>query len=198
MKDDIDMNKYMKSDNPEKPQNTPKPVKKSSLKSREDYEQELGELTATLQHVQADFENYKKRVAAERAGLMDTAKAAVLAQLLPALDNFDRAAGHLPKELADNSWAQGMSYVGTQLEQLLDEIGVQKFSPMGEIFNHNEHEAVEFIQSAKPEGTILEVVTPGYRIGEQIARPAVVKVSSGATNKENSSNHNESKEGEKL
>jgi len=162
---------------PKTPKNAPQQPKQ---KSREDYEQEIGELTATLQHVQADFENYKKRMAAEHAGLIDTAKMAVLSQLLPALDNFDRAASHLPKELEGNSWAQGMSYVGTQLEQLLDEIGIRKFSPLGEQFDHRRHEAVEHVPSDRPADIILEVVTPGYEIGEQVARPATVKVSAGA------------------
>ncbi len=148
-------------------------------KSREDYEQEIGELTATLQRVQADFENYKKRSVAGAAQIMDSAKISVLSDLLPALDNFDRAATHLPKELENNNWAQGMAYVGQQLEKILEEIGVQKFAPLNEVFDHNKHDAVEYIKSTKPEGTILEVITPGYMVGDRIVRPAIVKVSSG-------------------
>lgn len=138
------------------------------------------ELTADLQRVQADFANYKKRVQAERVELMDGAKRAVLTDLLPALDNFDRAATHLPEHLQSDPWAQGMSYVGTQLEQILDEMGVKKFSPTGQEFDATEHEALEYVESEKPEGIIIETTTPGYMIGDRVVRPAIVKVSSGS------------------
>lgn len=141
---------------------------------------QVGELTADLQRVQADFENYKKRVASERADLMDSAKLAVLADLLPALDNFDRAATHLPDHLQADPWAQGMSYVGTQLEQILDDMGVRKFNPVGQKFDAIEHEALEYLASDKPEGIVLETLTPGYMIGGRVVRPATVKVSSGS------------------
>lgn len=139
----------------------------------------LKELTSDLQRVQADFENYKKRVAAERSELMDGAKLAVLSDLLPALDNFDRAATHLPEHLQNDSWAQGMSYVGTQLEQILADMGVKKFDPTGQEFDATEHEALEYVQSEKPEGVVLETLTPGYMIADRVVRPATVKVSSG-------------------
>ena len=151
--------------------------KKQKPKSAESYEQELGELTATLQRVQADFENFKKRVAAEREELMNSAKLSVLTDLLPALDNFDRAATHLPKELENNSWAQGMSYVGTQLEQILTDMGVKKFDMTGEVFDESRAEALEHIESDKPEGTVVEQITPGYEIADRVVRPAIVKVS---------------------
>ncbi len=141
---------------------------------------QVAELTADLQRVQADFENYKKRVAGERVELMDSAKLSVLTDLLPALDNFDRAATHLPEHLQADPWAQGMSYVGTQLEQILDEMGVRKFNPTGQEFDATEHEALEYLASDKPEGIVLETLTPGYMIGDRVVRPATVKVSSGA------------------
>lgn len=156
-------------------------IKKSNLKSPEDYQQEVGELTAHLQRLQAEFANYKKRQAEERAKLMNDAKEAVLNELLPALDNFDLAAAHLPEDLADNSWAQGMQYIGQQLTQKLEELDVHKLSPKGEKFDHHAHEAVEYVQSDEPEGIITDVITPGYQIGDRVVRPARVKVSSGDT-----------------
>lgn len=139
----------------------------------------LAERTADLQRVQADFENYKKRVAAERTELMDGAKRAVLTDLLPALDNFDRASTHLPEHLQNDPWAQGMGYVGTQLEQILDDMGVKKFDPTDQEFDATRHEALEYVASDKPEDTIVETTTPGYMIGDRVVRPAIVKVSSG-------------------
>ena len=159
-----------------------KPDKKKSAKDRapKPTQDPVAELTQDLQRVQADFENYKKRVASERAELMNTAKLSVLTDLLPALDNFDRAATHLPEHLQNDPWAQGMSYVGTQLEQILDEMGVKKYAPqLGEAFNHETMDALERITSDHPPETVAEVLTPGYQIQGQTVRPASVRVSSG-------------------
>lgn len=161
-----------------KKQSAPKKTA-NKAKTAIEYQQQIGELTAHLQRLQAEFENYKKRQMDERAELMSNAKEAVLGELLPALDNFDLAAAHLPEDLKDNSWAQGMQYVGQQLVQTLDDIGVKKIEPLGSMFDHNQHEAVEHIQSDKPEGIITEVIAPGYQIGEKVVRPARVKVSGG-------------------
>lgn len=157
-------------------------IKKTKLKSPQEYEQQVGELTLHLQKLQAEFENYKKRQAEESAETMNRAKEMVLSELLPALDNFDLAAAHLPAELEGNSWAVGMQYVGQQLTQKLDELGVKKLVPVEEEFNHDFHEAIEYIQSDKPEGIITDVITPGYQIGERVVRPARVKVSGGNNN----------------
>ncbi len=164
-----------------------KPNKKliiNKKKTTADYEQQIGELTAHLQRLQAEFENYKKREANHRAELMDSAKESVLAELLPALDNFDRATTHLPAELEDNAWAKGMQYVGQQLLDILEGMGISQFSPKGEKFDHSKHEALEHVDSTDPPDTIVEVVTPGYKMGENIIRPATVKVSSGKADKQ--------------
>lgn len=147
-------------------------------------EQRIGELTLHLQKLQAEFENYKKRQAQESVETMNRAKEMVLSELLPALDNFDLASTHLPEELETNSWAVGMQYVGQQLTDKLDELGVKKINPLGEVFDHNIHEAVEHVQSDKPEEIITDVITPGYQIGDRVVRPARVKVSGGKAMKE--------------
>jgi molecular chaperone GrpE len=162
----------------------PKP--KINQKKNVEYEQKIGELTEALQRLQAEFENYKKRQMQESAEAMVRAKEMVLSELLPALDNFDLASSHLPAELEGNSWAQGMQYVGQQLTQKLDEIGVKKIIPIGEEFDHNMHEAIEHVTSDKPEGIITDVITPGYQIGDRVVRPARVKVSGGSNNSKES------------
>lgn len=126
----------------------------------------------------------KKRQAQESVETMNRAKEMVLSELLPALDNFDLASTHLPEELETNSWAVGMQYVGQQLTDKLDELGVKKINPLGEVFDHNIHEAVEHVQSDKPEEIITDVITPGYQIGDRVVRPARVKVSGGKAMKE--------------
>lgn len=157
-----------------------KPKKTAKTKSSVEYEQKIGELTAHLQRLQAEFENYKKRHVAEKGELMDAAKSAVLSELMPALDNFDRAAMHLPEELESNNWAKGMQYVGQQLIDILDAMNVHKFTPKkGEHFDANRHDALEYIVSDQPADTVVEVVTPGYEINHKVVRAATVKVSKG-------------------
>lgn len=160
------------------------PAKKPKKLTSADYGQQIGELTEHLQRLQAEFENYKKRAEAERGEVMNMAKLTVLTELLPALDNFDRAATHLPAELENNAWAKGMSYVGSQLEQILDGMGVRKFSALGEAFDHNRHEAMEYVERAGPPDMVVEELTPGYQIGERVVRPATVKVSKQLSSKE--------------
>ena len=163
--------------------NKQNPIIKSIKKDKAaESEQRIGELTEALQRLQADFENYKKRQTEEQANTMVRAKEMMLSEILPALDNFDLASAHLPKELESNSWAQGMIFVGQQLTQKLDELGVMKLVPLGQQFDHNIHEAIEHVQSDKPEGIITDVITPGYQIGDRVVRPARVKVSGGSNN----------------
>ncbi len=164
-------------DKTDKPRKSAKAPKQSKRSSAQDYEQQIGELTQHLQRLQAEFENYKKRTEAERGELMNMAKLSVLTELLPALDNFDRAATHLPPELQDNAWAKGMSYVGAQLEQILDGMGVHKYSALNQAFDHNRHEAMEYVEGAGPPDVVVEELTPGYEINGKVVRPATVKVS---------------------
>ena len=145
-------------------------------------EEQLKESEKKYLLLYADFENYKKRQTEEQANTMVRAKEMMLSEILPALDNFDLASAHLPKELESNSWAQGMIFVGQQLTQKLDELGVMKLVPLGQQFDHNIHEAIEHVQSDKPEGIITDVITPGYQIGDRVVRPARVKVSGGSNN----------------
>lgn len=151
-----------------------KPKKKLTAK---DYEQQIGELTAHLQKLQAEFENYKKRQVAERSDLMNSAKVAVLHELLPALDNFDRAATHLPAELEENAWAKGMQYVGHQLLNILEDMGVKRYESAGQPFDHHRHEALEYVEDTGPPDMVVEELTPGYEISGKVVRPATVKVS---------------------
>lgn len=159
------------------PKSNPKVPRPKNKLIVQDYEQQIGELTASLQKLQAEFENYKKRQVAERAELMNSAKVAVLHELLPALDNFDRAATHLPAELENNAWAKGMQYVGQQLLDILEDMGVKRYESAGQAFDHHRHEALEYVEDTGPPDMVVEELTPGYEISGRVVRPATVKVS---------------------
>lgn len=135
------------------------------------------ELIEHLQKLQAEFDNYRKRQETERSQVLDLAKKSILLELLPVLDNFDRASAHLPKSIKDNPWAIGMQNVGKQLVDALTNLGVKKFDSVGQKFDYHRHEAIGYEKSDKPEDTVIEEVAPGYEINDQIIRPAMVKVS---------------------
>ncbi len=147
---------------------------KSRKKSPKD---ENKELVNHLQKLQAEFENYRKRSEEEKAQIMDLAKKSILLEFLPVLDNFDRAASHLPKKIKNDPWAIGMQSVGKQLVDILEGMGVRKFNSLGQKFDYHRHEAIEYVDSDKLEDTVVEEIAPGYEINGQIIRPAMVKVS---------------------
>lgn len=142
-------------------------------------QQKAQEYLSLLQRTQADFVNYRRRVNQEQAEIRLTAQSALLAQLLPVLDDLGRAMGTTPPELAENPWVEGLSLVARRLATLLDQLGVRQVGMPGETFDPHRHEAIATeAQGDIPEGTILHVIQPGYTLGERIIRPAQVSVAS--------------------
>lgn len=135
---------------------------------------ERDQYLALAQRTQADFENYRKRVARESALALQRGAIKLAKELLPALDNLDRA---LDAADQDDPLLQGVRLVRSELTEALARVGVESFSPVGEIFDPALHEAVvhQPVEGAAS-GTVAEVYQPGYRLGEQIIRPARVVV----------------------
>ncbi len=134
------------------------------------------EYLALAQRTQADFENYRKRVAREAAAAQERGCAALAKELLPALDNLDRA---LEAAAADDPLLEGVRLVRTELNAALGRAGIESFSPLGEEFDPSLHEAMATLPQppgGKPSGTVVEVYQPGYRLGKSIIRPARVVV----------------------
>ncbi|HTA33323.1 MAG TPA: nucleotide exchange factor GrpE [Solirubrobacteraceae bacterium] len=140
-----------------------------TAKQRDDY-------LALAQRTQADFENYRKRVAREAAAAQERGACSLAKELLPALDNLDRAIEHADQ---DDPLLQGVRLVRSELAAALARAGIESFSPAGEPFDPEVHEAVATAAQApggKPSGTVVEVYQPGYRLGASILRPARVVV----------------------
>lgn len=138
-------------------------------------EQQVGELTADIQRIQADFINYRTRAEEDKQRGIVAGKAAAILKLLPVIDNIDRAVGHIPAELADNPWAKGISSLGKSLDKSLDEMGVTRIAAVGQPFDPNFHEAI----SAEGEGTheiVTEELRAGYMLEGQVIRHSMVKV----------------------
>ena len=129
------------------------------------------------QRAQADFQNYKRRVEGEREKLVRDANADLLRQILPALDDLERALANVPSELADNGWAQGVSLVGQKLQGILEQQGLSRIGVEGEPFDPYVHEAVAYEEHPEyEEGQVSGIFRPGYRLHERVLRPAQVVV----------------------
>jgi len=142
-------------------------------------QQKADEYLDLLRRTQADFVNYRRRTVQEQAEARTTAQVALLNQLLPVLDDFERALEATPPDLGKHPWVQGLFLVARRLTTLLDQLGVQQIGTCGEQFDPRQHEAISMEASADvPEGSIVQVVRPGYVLGERIIRPAQVIVAS--------------------
>jgi molecular chaperone GrpE len=141
------------------------------------------EYLALAQRTQADFENYRKRVARESAAAQERGVSALAKELLPALDNLDRALADAGKAAGDDDpLLKGVRLVRSELSAALARAGIESFSPVGEPFDPSLHEAVATAPcspdgNGAKSGTVLEVYQPGYRLGSSVIRPARVVVS---------------------
>ncbi len=132
------------------------------------------EYLALAQRTQADFENYRKRVARDVAGAQERGAATLAKELLPALDNLDRALEAAPE---DDPLLEGVKLVRAEIAAALGRAGIEAFSPLGEPFDPNLHEAVATVAAPNGgAGSVVEVYQDGYRQGESIIRPARVVV----------------------
>src|ERR1700730_16738542 len=145
------------------------------------------EYLALAQRTQADFENYRKRVARDSAAALDRGVAKLAKELLPALDNLDRALEEASSTARpagvpgaqDDPLLAGVRLVRSELSAALARVGIESFSPVGEQFDPELHEAMATTEQAAdgaPSGTVVEVYQPGYRLGASIIRPARVVV----------------------
>ena len=144
----------------------------------EDLQQQLGELTLDLQRTRADFENYRKRVEAEKQSAHQMGQAKSVMKLLPVIDTIERAIANVPEELKDNPWAKGVAGLNKQLDKQLKEIGLEKINTKpGTLFNPELHQAVQFDEAAEGEKEVIaEELRAGYTLDGVVIRDAMVKV----------------------
>lgn len=151
-------------------------------------EEELDELSAALAErdefkdlalrAKADFENYRKRADKKVAETRGVAIAGVIRELLPVVDNLDRAVEAAGGAGDGDAFADGVRLVHADLHSVLDRLGLTQLDPSGEAFDPNFHEAISQAPApdGQPAGTILEVVQKGFQLGEVVVRPARVVV----------------------
>ena len=153
--------------------------KKEKKKSKKDSEIEAlkAELEAKsdlLARTAAEFDNFKKRTEREKSGVAEFAKAGIIKQLLPILDNIDRASA-ADKESSD--YIKGIELIVKQFEALPGNLNIEEVAAVGDSFDPNLHEAVMHIEDeAFGENVIADVLQKGYKLGDTVIRPAMVKV----------------------
>ncbi|HWR71156.1 MAG TPA: nucleotide exchange factor GrpE [Dehalococcoidia bacterium] len=126
---------------------------------------------------EADFENYKKRIELERAETARFASTTLVLNILPVLDDLDRAFKSIPEKLAHLTWADGIRLIHRKLQATLEAQGVTEIKALGETFDPSIHEAVG--QTAGEEGKVIEEAQKGYRLHGRVIRPAFVIVGNG-------------------
>ena len=131
------------------------------------------------QRTQADFENFRKRSARDTAAATQRGATKLAKELLPAVDNLERALEHAPEasDESEQAFVAGIKHVHSDLISALERAGIERYSPEGEPFDPTLHEAVaqQPFDGFAP-GTVVEVFQRGYRIGENVVRPARVVV----------------------
>lgn len=164
---------------------SPKPEPKDDAKKlkiagkaalTEDLQQQIAELTDALQRERADVMNIRRRHEEQMAGLRTTLKAHVITDLLPVIDNFERALKHVPADLADNDYIKGVAAVVKQFEKTLADMGVERIATVGQPFDPRYHEAVSMEEGEGGEEIVTEELQSGYKVGDEVIRHAMVRV----------------------
>lgn len=129
------------------------------------------------QRARAEFANYKKRVENERQTDRARLIGHILGRFIDIMDDFQRALKDLPKEGESATWSHGIEMIYRKFQATLESEGVEEIRPEGEQFDPNFHEAISQDESEDhKEGEIVEVIAPGFKIGDRVIRPAMVRI----------------------
>jgi molecular chaperone GrpE len=140
-------------------------------------QRERDDLLGTSQRLQADFENYRKRVLREQTALVERATVGLVEQLLPVLDSFELALANLDSDLDIERVRKGIELVYAELLSVLERAGLERIAALGEPFDPNEHEAVmqeDGVGDGEPR--VGDVLRTGWKLKGRVLRPAMVKV----------------------
>jgi len=124
----------------------------------------------------ADFSNYKKRAEKDNAEFARFANTALIARLLPVLDDFDRAFQTIPDNLRALTWVDGIVLIARKMAAMLEAEGLKPIGALNKPFDPNVHEAVIHEESDKEDGTVIAELQKGYTLNDRVIRPTMVKV----------------------
>jgi len=152
------------------------PTPKSSKLDPKALQQQIVELTSALQHERADAINVRRRSEEDRSKLAGFYKAMVIRELLPALDNLERALKHTPKELENSDYAKGLQGVAKQFDKIFNDLGIERIATDKQVFDPRYHEAVSMEEGEGSHEVISDELQAGYKLGDEVLRHAMVKV----------------------
>jgi molecular chaperone GrpE len=136
---------------------------------------------ANWQRSQADLENYIKRSEQEKSGIVESANRMLVSDLLPILDDFERAFSAMPVELHEQNWTEGMRLIYNKIKAVLEAQGLAEIEAKGECVDPSWHEAAGQLEGE--EGICVEEIRKGYRFRDKLLRPAMVMVGAGSKSK---------------
>lgn len=139
-------------------------------------QQQVAELTEALQRERADAMNLRRRHDEQITNLKTLVKATVVRDLLPVIDNFERALKHVPADLEANDYIKGVQGIVRQFEKTLADLGVERIATIGEPFDPRYHEAVSMEEGDGAEEVVSEELQAGYKLGDEVIRHAMVRV----------------------
>ena len=148
-------------------------AKKPTLK---ELEQQIADLTEALQRERADAVNVKRRADEDKSRMADFYKVMIMRDFLPALDNLELALKHTPKDLAGHDYVKGIQGVAKQFEQCFAKLGIERIKTVGGPFDPKLHEAISVEGDDDGVEIVCEELQPGYKIGDDVIRHALVKV----------------------
>ncbi len=159
---------------PEEKEPEDKESEEDKLSEEEKLRAELDEQKDKYLRVVAEYDNFRKRTAKERLDLISTSKADAITQLLPVVDNFERA---LSAPTQDETYKTGIEMIMKQLKDVLKSLGIEEIDPIGEKFDPNVANAVNQIEDENlGDNEVAQVFQKGYRIGDKVLRYAMVVV----------------------
>jgi len=144
---------------------------------------------ASWQRSQADLENYIKRTEQEKSATVEFANSTLLLELLPIMDDFDRAFASVPAELAEQHWTKGVGLIYNKLKAVLEAQGLAEIKARGEPFDPYLHEAAGQVDGE--DGIVVEEIRKGYKFRDKLLRPSMVMVGAGRKNNTEEENSEE-------
>ncbi len=154
--------------------------KKPEESTQEDLKQKNEDLLSTLRMVQAEFENYKKRVERDRESLIKNSNKDLIMDILPIIDNLEIALQSQEKNVDEkeelSEFVKGVELIYSQLIDMLKRAGVEQIDAYGKSFDPHYHECLMQAESDKESGTVIEQFQKGYILNGSVIRPAKVKV----------------------
>jgi molecular chaperone GrpE len=133
------------------------------------------------QRSQADLENYIKRAEQEKSETVECANRTLILDLLPIIDDFERAFASLPVELHEQNWTEGIKLIYNKVKAVLETQGLAEIKAKGECFDPYWHEAAGQLEGE--EGIVVEEIRKGYKFKDRLLRPSMVMIGAGNKNK---------------